>query len=159
MNRGKVDMKKNLIFIEDEVAPDARQEFEKEFFKIIGIELGDWKQSAERLETDAEIIAYRKGDYQIELYADAQYWHLYKIYNENEWFIFLLTNKYEVHFLPFRKEKKISVKISDWFSLSPEPFIFLDVSEKELSGITLSMINDIWKEHHNENLRGYVSNN
>ena len=68
------------IITEDDVAPDARQEFSKELQKITGYNLEEFKGKGTKVENSIS-ITYMLDGYALSTTADHPFWRLRRIPN------------------------------------------------------------------------------
>jgi len=70
---------KTRILQEDDAAPDAREYFEKEFMKLIGIPFKEWWKKAENVSEDPGWMTVKKLDnISVEYAADEPYYTVYR---------------------------------------------------------------------------------
>jgi hypothetical protein len=63
------------ILTEDDCAPDAREFFDKDFLKMMGISRADFTKAAKDV-SGVDSFEYRLGVYHLGLYFDHQHWTL-----------------------------------------------------------------------------------
>lgn len=77
-------LKKILLYTEDDCAPDAREQFEKYFFKFTGVELKDFKKGLKNISGTDDVwtiegLVDGRNKYQVTCSAGDQVYKLYRI--------------------------------------------------------------------------------
>jgi len=69
----------DYLLIEDDCAPDARDQFEKILFEKYDLTMDDFRIHGESISHSNQAVKLKYRGYILESFADAPYWHLRRV--------------------------------------------------------------------------------